>query len=313
MIEEELSAFYDDDEDEIDIVKLVTSNANDANQYLVFKGLENQYYGKNVSKIEEIVTYKDLNILKGYEKEFVIGTADVRGEMLTLVNFDIWMCGSSACTEGKIYQFVIIVSFGGYKFGLIVQDVDSITTIEQSNMQDSSSGNTKTTFVSKIMVGKEEKLCTIVDSDKIIMDVFGDKQDKIEMDLDFISPIDTHKVAFFADDSVLVRRLIHKACVKLGIKHQIFENGKKLVYELFKTPKEDIGLIITDIEMPVMNGKEVLLHLRNNPKYIDINLLVFTNMSNKIMEDELLKSGATKVLTKIDIKELAQNIREYIK
>jgi two-component system chemotaxis response regulator CheV len=313
MIDEQLSAFYEDDEDEIDIVKLVTSNANDANQYLVFKGLDNQYFGKNVSKIEEIVTFKDLSILKGYEKDFVIGTADVRGEMLTLVNFDTWMCGSPIFTETKQYQFVIIVSFGGYKFGLIVQDVDSITTIEQSNMQDSSSGNTKTTFVSKITVGKEEKLCTIVDSDKIILDVFGDKQDKIEMDLDFISPIETNKVAFFADDSVLVRRLIHKACLKQGVKHQIFENGKKLLYELFKTPKEDIGLIITDIEMPVMSGKEVLIHLRNDPKYDDVNILIFTNMSNKIMEDELLKSGATKVITKIDIKELTENIKEFIK
>lgn len=300
-----------EDEDEIDLVKLVSTNANDANQYLLFLGSDGQYYAKNVSKIEELVIFKDLNIVRNNDHNLIIGTADVRGEMLTLVNFDAWI-GSKVLSD-KEYELVIIVSFGGYKFGLVVKEVEYITTIEPSNMQDSSSGNSKSTFISKVMVGRKEVLCTIVDSDKIILDVFGDKKDKISMDLDLLTTIQSDKIVFFADDSSLVRNLIHKTCAKLGVNHQISDNGKKLLYELHKADKNDIGLIVTDIEMPVMNGKEVLTVLRANEKYDDINILVFTNMSNNIMEEELLKIGATKVVTKIDIKALAKTISEYIK
>ena len=109
------------------------------------------------------------------------------------------------------------------------------------------------------MVGKKEVLCTIVDSDKIILDVFGDKKEKISIDLDSLrETIESDKTVFFADDSSLVRNLIHKTCTKLGVKHQIYDNGKKLLYELHKTDKDEIGLIVTDIEMPVMNGLEAL-------------------------------------------------------
>jgi CheY-like chemotaxis protein len=65
--------------------------------------------------------------------------------------------------------------------------------------------------------------------------------------------------------------------------------------------------------MPVMNGKEVLTILRGSEKYNDINILVFTNMSNSVMEEELLKTGATKVVTKIDIQALAKTITQYMK
>jgi len=99
----------------------------------------------------------------------------------------------------------------------------------------------------------------------------------------------------------------------LGIKHQIFNNGNELIYELNQTSKDDIGLIITDIEMPVLNGKEVVKILTHDEKYRDINILVFTNMSNHIMEAELLQMGVAKVITKIDIKALAKTINEYIK
>ncbi len=301
-----------EDEDEIDLVKLVSTNANDANQYLLFLGSDGQYYAKNVSKIEELVIFKDLNIVHNNDHNLIIGTADVRGEMLTLVNFDAWI-GSKVLSDVE-YELVIIVSFGEYKFGLVVKEVEYITTIETSNMQDSSSGNSKSTFISKVMVGKKEVLCTIIDSDKIILDVFGDKKDKISMDLDLLSHnIESNKIVFFADDSSLVRNIIHKTCSKLGVKHQIFDNGKKLLYELHKADKDDIGLIVTDIEMPVMNGKEVVTILRSSEKYDDINIIVFTNMSNSIMEEELFKIGATKVVTKIDIKALAKTIAQYIK
>ena len=299
------------DDDELDIVKLVSTNANDANQYLLFMGSDGQYYAKNVAKIEELVQFKDLEIVRNNDHNLIVGTADVRGEMLTLMSFDQWM-GNEVLCESQ-YELVVIVSFGGYKFGIVVKSVENIITIEADNMQDSSSGNSRASFISKIKVGQKDVMCTIVDSDKIILDVFGDKKDKISMDIESIKDdIQSDKILFFADDSRLVRNLIDKTLRKLGLNHKIFDNGSKLCEAINQAKIEDIGLIITDIEMPVMSGKEVVQILREDRRYDDINILVFTNMSNDIMSEELLNAGASKVITKIDIEALAKNIKQFM-
>ncbi|MEA3353378.1 MAG: chemotaxis protein CheW [Campylobacterota bacterium] len=143
-----------DDEEEIDLVKLVSTDANDANQYLLFLSPENRYYAMNVSKIKEIVVYKNLNVIKNYDDSYVIGTADVRGELLTLVNFDKWM-GSKVYEQGD-YEFVIILNYGGHKFGLIVGTVEYIVTIEPSQMQGSTAGETKSTFIPNYAIAKSK-------------------------------------------------------------------------------------------------------------------------------------------------------------
>jgi two-component system chemotaxis response regulator CheV len=308
------SSPYDlfEDEEELDIVKLVSTDANDSNQYLLFEGSDGQYYAKNVSKIDELVVYKDLEIVYNNDHSLVVGTADVRGEMLTLVNFDHWMGGE--VLDEKDYELVIIVAFGGYKFGVVVKEVDYITTIEAEDMQDSSSGNSRATFTSKVMVQNQEVLCTIVDSDKMILDVFGAKKDKIDMDLESLYEEEiSQKMVLFADDSRLVRNLIVKVAGKIGIRFKVYENGAELLEGIQKYEPDELGLIVTDIEMPVMGGKDVIKGVSELHKYDDINILVFTNMSNDIMREELVGVGAKEVVTKIDVDELVNAIKKYIR
>jgi two-component system chemotaxis response regulator CheV len=308
------SSPYDlfEDEEELDIVKLVSTDANDSNQYLLFEGSDGQYYAKNVSKIEELVVYKDLEIVYNNDHSLVVGTADVRGEMLTLVNFDHWMGGE--VLDEKEYELVIIVAFGGYKFGVVVKEVDYITTIEAEDMQDSSSGNSRATFTSKVIVQNQEVLCTIVDSDKMILDVFGAKKDKIDMDLESLYEEEiSQKMVLFADDSRLVRNLIVKVAGKIGIRFKVYENGAELLEGIQKYEPDELGLIVTDIEMPVMGGKDVIKGVSELHKYDDINILVFTNMSNDIMREELIGVGAKEVVTKIDVDELVNAIKKYIR
>jgi two-component system chemotaxis response regulator CheV len=308
------SSPYDlfEDEEELDIVKLVSTDANDSNQYLIFEGSDGQYYAKNVSKIDELVVYKDLEIVYNNDHSLVVGTADVRGEMLTLVNFDHWMGGE--VLDEKEYELVIIVAFGGYKFGVVVKEVDYITTIEAEDMQDSSSGNSRATFTSKVIVQNQEVLCTIVDSDKMILDVFGAKKDKIDMDLESLYEEEiSQKMVLFADDSRLVRNLIVKVAGKIGIRFKVYENGAELLEGIQKYEPDELGLIVTDIEMPVMGGKDVIKGVSELHKYDDINILVFTNMSNDIMREELIGVGAKEVVTKIDVDELVNAIKKYIR
>ena len=301
-----------DDEEEIDIVKLVSTNANDANQYLLFHGRDNQYYAKNVSKIEEIVVFKALDIVKNYDSNIVIGVADIRGEMLVLVNFDTWLCGTAYEEVGT--EFVIIVNYGGQKFGLVVKNVEYIITIEPINMFSTVSGNSKSTFTTKIMHNNKESLCTIIDSDKMLMDAFECRSEASESQLKNIqSDINSEKIVFLADDSKLIQKLLNKVCTGLNINYRILEDGQKLLDEVKKYNHDDIGLVVTDIEMPVLGGKEVIKQLRNDSRYDDINILVHTNMANEVMKKELTLLGANEVICKVDVPTLGSAIQKFIK
>ena len=307
---------YDDqdlfDEEEIDIVKLVSTNANDANQYLLFLGSDKNYYAKNVSKIEEIVVLKNLDIINNYDNSFIIGVADIRGELLSLVSFDTWLTGQEY--DKNKNEFVIIVNYGGHKFGLVVSEVEYITTIEPKLMQASTNGNSKSTFTTKISINNKECLCTIIDSDKLLFDAFKSKDEQAKSELESSNiNIDSNKKVFIADDSRLIQGLMAKVCNKLELNYEIFENGKELLDNISKHDKNDIGLVITDVEMPILGGKELLKSLRENPDFDEVNILMHTNMANNVMQKELRDIGATDIICKVDMKTLSNSIKSFIK
>ena len=250
----------DDDEDEISMEYLIDINQNEINQYLIFEGPNGQYYAKNVSKIEELTTIKDFTIQKNFDDSIVSGTINVRGEMLPLINFEKWL-GITDIDEA-LFQELIIVNIGNHKFGLLIRNTEYIVSIKTDKMTKSSDADAKSTFIANVDLNGQNILCTIVDSDKILLDVFQSEKEKSEVDLDNIDLINFEKTIYFADDSSLIRNNVKSIATKLGVKYQIFENGQLLYDELLQTKIEDIGLIVTDLEMPVLDGKELIKIIR---------------------------------------------------
>ncbi len=298
--------------DDLDLVKLVSTNANDSNQYLLFLGSDNQYYAKNVSKIEELLVYKDLDIVHNNDSSYILGTANIRGQMTSIVNFDNWM--GNKVLDDEDYELVIIASYGQKRFALVVKEVEYIITIESSNMTNNSMDNSKSSFISEVQIGGANKLCTIFDSDMLIMDVFSTIEEKIISDTASLKASKkTDKIILFADDSKFVRKMVEDLFIKLKHNYKIYNDGQELIDDLEHLNVDDIGLIITDLEMPGASGREVIDFVRENIIYDDINILVHTNMSNDVMENELMQKNVAKILGKVDMLALGNTIEEFIK
>ena len=217
-----------EDDDELDLVKLVSTDANDSNQYLLFLGSDNQYYAKNVSKIEELLVYKDLDIAYNNDKDNgILGTANIRGKMTSIVNFDKWI-GNKVLDDSE-YELVIIASYGGRRFALVVKEVEYIVTIDSKNMIDNSENNSKASFISKVMINGEEKLCTIFDSDLLLLEVFDNIEKQSSSDIKSLSPISTSdKMILFADDSKFVRKIIVNLFDQMQCRYKMYSDGKDL-------------------------------------------------------------------------------------
>ena len=298
-----------EEDDELDLVKLVSTNANDSNQYLLFLGSDNQYYAKNVSKIEELLVYKDLDIAYNNDDSYILGTANIRDKMTSIVNFDKWM-GNQILDDSQ-YELVIITSYGGKRFALVVKEVEYITTIDSVNMVSNNENNSKASFISKVIINGEEKLCTIFDSDMLLLDIFGHRGTQGNLKGLKRKNI-SDKLILFADDSRFIRRTVENLFVQLKYNYRIYNDGKELIDDLSYLSSSEVGLVVTDLEMPQANGREVIEFIRQDNSYDKINILVHTNMSNDIMEEELLSHNISQVVDKMDMLLLAHAIEKYL-
>jgi len=197
---------------------------------------------------------------------------------------------------------------------MIIQSVENIVTIEADEMSDNSSDNPKSTFITRLNMHGEERLCTIFDSDKLLLDIFdridGENKDALAR-IKSVKNID--KKILFCDDSRFVRKMVEDLFIKLDVKYEIYDDGKDLWKDLDNIDVEEIGLFITDLEMPGMGGRELMQKIRAEEEYEDIAIIVHTNMANDAMESALKDQGANAVIGKINMLQLGDAIREHIR
>jgi two-component system chemotaxis response regulator CheV len=231
--------------------------------------------------------------------------------MTSIVNFDNWV-GNKVLDDDQ-YELVIIASYGSKRFALVVKEVEYIVTIDASNMSDNSANNSKLSFISKVSVNGKDVLCTIFDGDMLLLDVFDNIDEQSSEDINNLNRSKkTDKIILFADDSKFIRKMVEKLFNQLEHKYKIYNDGKELIEDLPNLDASNIGLFITDLEMPGASGREVINFIRNNSIYNNINILVHTNMSNNVMENELSKKDVAKIIGKIDMLDLSKNIEKYI-
>jgi len=305
---------FDDtiNEEELDLLEIVTADTkNMTSQFLIFRDYRDELFAINVSKIRELLEFHELDMIRNDKsKGYIKATADVRGNLIPIVYFDDWYSGERL--DDKEYKLVILASFGGHEFGIVVKDVEYIATILPEYMQESNDKELKATFVAKIRLDGKSYLCTIFDGDKMLLDIFEETRvsSKTE-EIEEIAHRSRSKYILFADDSKFVRSIVSETIKKMGIPIKVFDNGKGLIEELKKMNPKDIGLIITDLEMPVMDGKALISEIRKHPEYDHIHILVHTNMSNDVLTESLIEAGASEVIPKINTKKLAKRIENY--
>ncbi len=295
------------DEDEIDLIKLVSSSADVTNQYIVFEGSNKEYYAINVAKVEELFVYNKEDLIHNNTHHLIKGIADIRSQMTSVVCFDDWFCNEKI--EENLYEILIFCYFSAQYIGLVVKQVVDIVSIMPNQMQSSSQSNELTTFVASITLGKNTHLCTIFDTDKLLFDLYGEN---ITSSTLTCKPIASKKLVLFADDSRLVRKMAHDSFERLGVDFKIFEDGEALLTFLKSVATEDIGIFLLDIEMPRKTGIDVINALQQEKKYLPIPIIVHTNMANSSITDTLYSKNVTKIIGKVDFETIESSIREYM-
>lgn len=293
-----------------ELIRLVTSNADVTSQYVIFRNGYDDLYAINVAKVEELIVNKELNIaINSEDTGALIGTAKIREEMCSIVHFDRWL--GKGEHEGCDYELIVVCNFGHQRVGIIIKNVIGIQNIEAEKLIDNSSRDPKSAQITELNIAGDSKLCIIFNSDALLSEVFADAHEHEIGKIDSLGKLSITGKILFADDSKIIQKAVDMALSQMKLDFEVFDNGKALLSRLDGMNPDNVALILSDIEMPVMDGMALLREVKNNALTRMIPFVMNTNMANPSIIEQAKRHGVDHVIHKLDVEDLQQKIQQY--
>jgi len=106
------------------------------------------------------------------------------------------------------------------------------------------------------------------------------------------------RTVVLADDSATARMIIRRCLEIGGLSNVKYYEARDGVEALDYVKNEEVDLVVTDLNMPNMDGQTLLEHIKSSPRLTELPVLVVSGASNKTVETELLANGALAVINK---------------
>ncbi|GAA9693376.1 chemotaxis protein CheV [Helicobacter pylori] len=276
------------------IDKTTSLHLNNEAQFLCFRLDEEkdaQLYGLNIFKIREIIHYDgEVTEILGGSDGVMLGFLSVRGESIPLVDVKRWLHYNASdlsrnlkeCSVKDEHNLVIVCHFSNHSIALKVLKIERIihknwTEISAGDKQ----GINEEGKISTITRFDKERVVQILDVEKMISDVFPSLKDLDDLTLRCIEAIQSQKLILIAEDSLSALKTLEKIVQTLELRYLAFPNGKELLDYLYeKEHYQQVGVVITDLEMPVISGFEVLKTIKADSRTEHIPVIINSSMSS---------------------------------
>ena len=277
--------------------------------------LGNNHYGINVAKIREILTYQPVTPVPNSHPS-IEGNFMPLDTMMSVVQ--VTRClglPDDAKTEGLF----IITNFNKLNIAFHVDAVLGIHRVSwEAIIKPDATINTEQNSASTGVIKMDDKLIIILDFEKIVTDISPETGLKMS-DMDDMGQRERcESPILIAEDSPLLSRLITDCLKKAGYTNLIVTmNGQEAwdklqEFEKAGNVREKVHCIITDIEMPLMDGHRLTKLVKTNDNMKKIPLIIFSSLVNEEMRIKGEQLGADAQLTKPEIGSLVSAIDDLI-
>ncbi|MCR4850008.1 MAG: chemotaxis protein [Lachnospiraceae bacterium] len=293
--------------------KILLENGTNELEVLEFE-LDGNAYGINVAKIKEIIPYQAVTPVPNSHPS-IEGIFMPRDVMITAI--DLKNClqrGES--TPGGLF---IITNFNKLD---IAFHVDSVKGIHRVSWQDiikpGATVSSADESISTGIVKLEDSLVIILDFEKIVTDINPETGLKMSEILELGDRSRTDVPILIAEDSVLLNKLIVDSLKKAGYTNLIHTQNGQEAYDIITECKEKgtldehVQCIITDIEMPIMDGHRLTKLVKNDPETSKIPIIIFSSLVNDEMRKKGESLGADAQLSKPEIGNLVRTVDSLV-
>lgn len=261
-------------------------------------------YGINVAKVREIMISAPVKPMP-HAHPAVEGIFKPRDTVITVVDLPQYLGVKSAKDDKDIF---IITNFNKMFIAFRVHTVDRISRISWTDI--SKPDKTVSGGEESVATGIAQcdgELVTILDFERIVAEIAPETTIQIS-EVEQLGPRDRNdKPIWVAEDSILLAKMIGDSLRKANyVNLHMFSNGLELWEALTalspdKELSQDVALIITDIEMPQMDGHRLTKLVKDNSRFKDIPVIIFSSLINEEMRRKGRELGADEQLTKPEI------------
>ena len=293
--------------------KILLENGTNELEVLEFK-LDGNAYGINVAKIKEIITYEDVTPVPNAHPS-IEGIFMPRDTMITAI--DLKNCLQRGVS--KAGGLFIITNFNRLD---VAFHVDSVVGIHRVSWKDiikpDSTVSSAEEGISTGIIKFDGRLIIILDFEKIMTDINPETGLKVT-EIDELGERGRYEIPILiAEDSPLLNKLIVDCLHKAGYSNLIHTENGQQAYEVIRDCKEEgtlrehVQCIITDIEMPLMDGHRLTKLIKEDDATKDIPVIIFSSLVNDEMKRKGEALGADAQLSKPEIGNLVRVVDKLV-
>jgi two-component system chemotaxis sensor kinase CheA len=261
---------------------------------VIFTFAKNEYFAVPINLLSEVDRFNKKEIRTIGTREFI----QRHSESIPLLRLDKFL-DVSPFDDNQESMIVIIPARVQYPTGLIASSiVTNVDLTEEINTKEASEKGVMGTFF------LDDKLITIVDFFTLLQ-----KSDPSKYKAHVDDSIEKCRI-LFAEDQLFFRQLVTQYFKSYGIKHiTVAKNGEEALKLLLATP-DKFDIIVSDIEMPVMNGYELVSNIKSDPKLAQIPVLALTSLSSEENIRKGLDVGFDAYEVKLDKEKVIMRLNE---
>lgn len=274
----------------------------------------NNHYGINVAKIKEILTYTP-SVPVPNSHPGIEGIIKPRNEVISVISMPRVLNLPEPTQDSLERSMYIVTNFNNLLTAFHVDNVIGIKRVSwtQINKPDSTISNGGDTLATGI-VTLNDKLVIILDFEKIVAEISPETGIQ-EKEIDDMGYRERNNVPIlYAEDSQLLSKMIHNCLEKAGYINLIATNNGLEAWNYLNKIKgepdfhERVGLVITDLEMPQMDGHKLLKNIKTDPAMSGLPVVIFSSLINDDMKRKGEMLGADAQLSKPEIGKLVSAI-----
>ncbi|BAQ74446.1 MULTISPECIES: chemotaxis protein CheV [Pseudomonas] len=284
-------------------------------ELLLFRFNESQLYGINVFKVREVLKCPKLNVLP-MSHSVVCGVANVRGVSIPIL--DLALATGLPGVEDIDNAYVIITEYNNKTQGFLVSAVEHIVNLNWEEIHPPPKGSGLDNYLTAVTrVG--ERMVEIIDVEKVLAEVSPVCEDISQG----VIPPQTQVAAahwrvLTVDDSAVARKQVTRCLESVGVQVVSLKDGREALEYLQalldagKRPDEEFLMMISDIEMPEMDGYTLTAQVRNDPRMRQLYIVLHTSLSGAFNQAMVKKVGADDFLAKFRPDDLAGRVVDRI-
>ena len=281
---------------------------------------QRELFGINVFKIREILVMPTITAIANAPAN-VMGVANIRGQVITVINLPKVV----GCTPKKGLPILLVTEYARSTQAFAVEEVNEIVRLEWNQViAAEGKGGKLVTSIARIDGNTEDsRLAQVLDVEQILRDVLPlPDNDMTPAKIGPAIKLPAGKVILAADDSPLARSMIESELKALDVPFVMTKTGLEAWNRIQsisdaaasegKTIQDKVALVLTDLEMPEMDGFTLTRNIKNDQRFKSIPVVIHSSLTGETNEKHVKSVGADAYIAKFVAEELAETIRKAL-